>query len=56
MHASNEPVSPSVTQDKQPPLATFKTSLRAWQAEYRARLAALEAPVSGEAENQTAPA
>jgi len=56
MPSPNEPVSPCVAQDKQPPLATFKTSLRAWRAEYRARLAAQQAPVAGKVENQTAPA
>jgi hypothetical protein len=55
MHAPNEPHSPSVAQDKEPPIATFKTSLRAWQAEFRARLAAQQAKFSKEAENQTEP-
>jgi hypothetical protein len=55
MHASNEPNTPPVAQDNEPPIATFKTSLRAWQAEYQARLAAQQAKFSEEAENQTSP-
>jgi hypothetical protein len=45
---------PTVHEDKQPPVATFKTSLRDWQARYKARRA-IQAPVSGKAHNQAAP-
>jgi hypothetical protein len=55
MKASRKPGSPSVNEDKQPPIATFKTSLRDWQVQYKARRAAV-ALVSGKANNQTTPA
>jgi len=55
MRNPNTPVSPPGLDVKQPPIATFKTSLRAWQARYKARRAAL-AVVSGKSHNQTAPA
>jgi hypothetical protein len=54
MNAPSKPVSPSVPEDKQLPLATFKTSLRDWQARYKARRAT-QAPDSGKADNQTTP-
>jgi hypothetical protein len=44
-----------MSDDKQLPIATFKTSLRDWQAQYKARRAT-QAPVSETAHNQTAPA
>ena len=46
-------VLPSLSEDKPLPVATFKTSLRDWQARYRARRTT-QAPVSGAAHNQTA--
>jgi len=52
MHARSKPVSPSVRDEKQEPIATFKTSLRAWQVRYKARLAA-GAIVAGKEPNQT---
>jgi hypothetical protein len=55
MKASSKPGSPPVQEDKQPPVATFKTSLRDWQAKYKARRVA-QASVSGKVHNQTAPA
>jgi len=55
MNASSKAGSPPVHEDKQPPVATFKTSLRDWQAQYKARRAT-QAPVSGKVNNQTAPA
>jgi hypothetical protein len=54
MHAPSRPVSPSAHDDKRPPVATFKTSLREWRARYQA-LRATQAPVPGKALNQTAP-
>jgi hypothetical protein len=54
MNAPSKPVSSSVHEDKQLPLATFKTSLRAWQARYKARRAT-QAPDTGKADNQAAP-
>jgi hypothetical protein len=55
MQAPSKPGSPPVHEDKQPPVATFKTSLRDWQARYKARRAA-QAPIRGKAYNQTTPA
>ena len=40
MHATTRPPSSSPPDEKQEPIATFKTSLRTWQARYKARLAA----------------
>ena len=40
MHVPSKPVSLFVPEDKPPQLATFKNSPRAWQARYKARLAA----------------
>jgi hypothetical protein len=37
MRAIRKPLRAPVTEDKQLPAATFKASLRAWQAQYRAR-------------------
>ena len=37
MQVTSKPVSPSVHKDKHLPVALFKTSLRDWQARYRAR-------------------
>jgi len=54
MHGPSKPVSPPVRDEKQEPIATFKTSLRAWQARYKARIAAL-ALVSGKAPSETRP-
>jgi hypothetical protein len=39
MQASKKLVSPSVHQDKQAPVATFKNSLRAWQTRYKTQRA-----------------
>jgi hypothetical protein len=55
VRALNKLVSPSVPAEKPPPIATFKNSPRAWQAQYKARLAA-RAAVFGMADNQTGPA
>jgi len=55
MHVRSKPVSPPVHDEKEQPIAIFKPSLRAWQAEYKARLAAL-AIVSGKAPSETSPA
>ncbi len=55
MQAPGKPVSPPVHEDEQLPIATFKTSLREWQARYKARRAA-QASASGKAPNQTEPA
>jgi hypothetical protein len=55
MHVPINPVSPSLIEEKQPPIATFKTSLRAWQVRYKARRAAL-AVDAGKPPNQTMPA
>jgi len=54
MQVPSKPDTTPIAEDKQPPLATFKNSLRAWQARYQARLAAMVA-VSGKAPNQTEP-
>ena len=54
MKAPNKPVSPAMPEDKQLPLATFKNSLRAWQARYQARRAT-QVRDSGKADKQTAP-
>ncbi len=54
MKAPSMPVPPSVPEDKPLPLTTFKNSLRAWQARYKARLAT-QAPDCEKADNQTAP-
>jgi hypothetical protein len=48
-------VSSTAIKEEQPPIATFKTSLRAWQVRYKARLAA-QAVVSEKSPNQTTPA
>jgi len=40
MYAPHRSVSPVLPEDRQPPIATFKMSLRAWQACYKAQLAA----------------
>jgi hypothetical protein len=40
MQAAGKLVSPSVHEDKQVPVASFKNSLRAWQARYKAERAA----------------
>jgi len=48
------PESESVQQPEPSPPTTFKNSLRAWQAQYRARLAA-QAAVWGKADSPTAP-
>ncbi len=40
MYAPHRSVSPVLPEDRQPPIATFKMSLRAWQARYKAQLAA----------------
>jgi hypothetical protein len=39
MQASSKPLSPCVHEDKQPAVATFKNSLRVWQAQYKAQRA-----------------
>jgi len=54
MQVPSKPASPSVPEDK-PPLAAFKNSMRAWQARYKARLAA-QAAVFGKANHHAAPA
>jgi len=40
MHAPHRSVSPSLPEERQSPIATFKNSLRAWQARYKEQLAA----------------
>jgi len=54
MHIPSKPAAPSMPEDKPPPLAAFKNSMRAWQAGYKARLAA-KAAVFGTALKQTTP-
>jgi hypothetical protein len=48
MHTPHRSVSPSLPEERQPPIATFKNSLRAWQARYKAQVAA-RAVVAGKA-------
>jgi hypothetical protein len=55
MHIPSKPAAPSMPEDKAPPLAAFKNSMRAWQARYKARLAGLAA-VFGTAHKPTTPA
>jgi hypothetical protein len=54
MQDPTRPASSSPPDEKQMPIATFKTSLRAWQARYKARLAA-QALVSKKGHAQTTP-
>jgi len=44
----------SVNEDEQPPVATFKTSLRNWQARWKAQRTT-QAPISGKELSQAAP-
>jgi hypothetical protein len=55
MQASRKPIPPCVHEDKQPAVATFKNSLRAWQARYKAQRAT-RAAYSQKALSQAAPA
>jgi hypothetical protein len=55
MQASNKPVSPCIHQDKQPAVATFKNSLRAWQARYKEQRGT-RTVFSQKARSQAAPA
>jgi hypothetical protein len=53
MQAASRPVARSVHEDQKPPAATFKTSLRDWQARYKAERAA-RAAASGKIPSQAA--
>jgi len=55
MRTTIDPVSPSLLEEEQPPIATFKTSLRAWQAQYKQRRAA-QTVVSEKSPSQITPA
>jgi hypothetical protein len=55
MRAPSKPVLPPVYEDKPLPVVTFKTSLREWRAQYKARRAT-QAADAAKGENQTAPA
>jgi hypothetical protein len=54
MHAPSRPTSSLPADEKQMPIATFKTSLRVWQARYKAQLAA-QALVLEKGQTQTTP-
>jgi hypothetical protein len=51
MHAFRKHASARVFRDKELPAATFKCSLRAWQARYKAQRG-IASPVSGKALSQ----
>jgi hypothetical protein len=57
MRAIRKPVAATIPEDKNRPATVFKASLRAWQAQYKARRAA-QTPLSEaeKAQNQVATA